>query len=186
MTRVSTRSSIASARRAASVKRERSEEASKENEPINVSAAAMVAKKRRSVVNGAEESVKRAIDDLLFHLSGDNASLWKTALQPLFSTPSFASLARFVAAERVQHVVYPPPEATWTALNECPLDAVKVVVVGQDPYHGPDQAHGLCFSVRPGQAVPPSLKNMYVYVIFHTTTLSNDKGYTAVNAFVMW
>jgi hypothetical protein len=161
MTRVSTRSSIASARKAASVKRERSEEASKENEPINVATVASK-KKQRPMVDGADESTKRAIDDLLFHLCDNNASLWKTALQPLFLTPSFADLARFVAAERTRHVVYPPPEATWTALNKCPLDAVKVVIVGQDPYHGPDQAHGLCFSVPPGQAVPPSLKNMYV------------------------
>ena len=58
-------------------------------------------------------------------------------------------------------VIFPPPEDAWSALNLTPLDQVKVVIVGQDPYHGPNQAHGLCFSVRKGVAVPPSLRNVY-------------------------
>lgn len=62
---------------------------------------------------------------------------------------------------RKAHKVYPPPEDTFAALNWTPLDQVKVVIVGQDPYHGPDQAHGLCFSVRKGIRTPPSLRNIY-------------------------
>jgi len=62
---------------------------------------------------------------------------------------------------RKSHKVYPPPQDTFAALNWTPLDQVKVVIVGQDPYHGPDQAHGLCFSVRKGVRVPPSLRNIY-------------------------
>jgi uracil-DNA glycosylase len=58
-------------------------------------------------------------------------------------------------------VIFPPPADAWSALNLTPLDQVKVVIVGQDPYHGPNQAHGLCFSVRKGVQVPPSLRNVY-------------------------
>jgi uracil-DNA glycosylase len=86
---------------------------------------------------------------------------WKSELARHFSTSQFASLAAFVAAERRSRVVYPAPADTWTALNACPLSSLKVVVVGQDPYHGPDQAHGLSFSVARNQAVPPSLRNIY-------------------------
>jgi uracil-DNA glycosylase len=62
---------------------------------------------------------------------------------------------------RNNHTVYPPPNDTFTALNWTPLDKVKVVIVGQDPYHGPNQAHGLCFSVKREQKIPPSLRNIY-------------------------
>mmetsp|Transcript_12283 Transcript_12283/g.23010 ORF Transcript_12283/g.23010 Transcript_12283/m.23010 type:complete len:384 (-) Transcript_12283:3389-4540(-) len=86
---------------------------------------------------------------------------WKNALQKYFEKPSFASLASFVARERKNHQVYPPPQDTFTALNLVPLDKVKVVVVGQDPYHGSGQGHGLAFSVRKGVPIPPSLKNIY-------------------------
>src|SRR5262249_53565082 len=56
--------------------------------------------------------------------------------------------------------IYPPPKKIFAALDTTPFDAVKVVIIGQDPYHGPNQAHGLCFSVMPGVAIPPSLENM--------------------------
>lgn len=96
--------------------------------------------------------------ELLSHLSEQS---WKNALENHFKSPSFRKLAAFVARERSAHTIYPPPSQTFTALNLCPLDSIKVVIVGQDPYHGPGQAHGLCFSVLPGQQVPPSLKNIY-------------------------
>lgn len=86
---------------------------------------------------------------------------WKEALKKYFEKPSFASLASFVKKERKQQEVYPPPQDTFTALNLVPLDKVKVVIVGQDPYHGPGQGHGLAFSVRKGVTIPPSLKNIY-------------------------
>lgn len=85
---------------------------------------------------------------------------WNFALQKHFQTAGFQKLAAFVARERQIHKIYPPPASVWSALNSCPLHMVKVVIVGQDPYHGPKQAHGLSFSVEPGCAVPPSLKNM--------------------------
>lgn len=62
---------------------------------------------------------------------------------------------------RKSATVYPPPQDVFSALNLCPLDQIKVVIIGQDPYHGPNQGHGLCFSVRKGVAIPPSLKNIY-------------------------
>lgn len=98
---------------------------------------------------------------LLSSLPQENA--WRQALyDKVFKTPAFARLAKFVATEqRGKHTIYPPPQDIWTSLNLCDLDKVKVVIVGQDPYHGPGQAHGLCFSVKPGQAIPPSLRNVY-------------------------
>lgn len=68
---------------------------------------------------------------------------------------------QFVSGCRKSHTVFPPPQHTFAALNWTPLDRVKVVIVGQDPYHGPQQAHGLCFSVHKGQRTPPSLRNIY-------------------------
>lgn len=86
---------------------------------------------------------------------------WRTVLQDQFDSPYFAELARFVRAAYAQGVVYPPGRFIFEAFNRTPFDKVKVVILGQDPYHGPRQAHGLCFSVPPGVAVPPSLLNVY-------------------------
>ena len=86
---------------------------------------------------------------------------WRTVLQDQFDSPYFADLARFVRAAYAQGVVYPPGRFIFEAFNRTPFDKVKVVILGQDPYHGPRQAHGLCFSVPPGVAVPPSLLNVY-------------------------
>ncbi|VEU43216.1 unnamed protein product [Pseudo-nitzschia multistriata] len=91
----------------------------------------------------------------------DDSSSWRDALGKHISSPSFDRLATFVAKERNQKTVFPPVEDTFAALNLCPLSKVKVVIVGQDPYHGPGQAHGLCFSVRRGVPAPPSLRNVY-------------------------
>lgn len=98
------------------------------------------------------------VEELLLNLTDES---WKKALANHFQKPSFSRLASFVAKERKNGVVYPPPEDTFTALNLVPLDKVKVVIVGQDPYHGPGQGHGLAFSVRKGVPIPPSLKNIY-------------------------
>ncbi len=75
--------------------------------------------------------------------------------------PYWPELQRFVAEERANHVVYPPHADVFSALHLTPYSEVAVVVLGQDPYHGPGQAHGLCFSVRPGVRVPPSLANVF-------------------------
>lgn len=86
---------------------------------------------------------------------------WRGALEAHFATSSFSSLAKFVARERASHTVYPPPNSIFSALNLTPLSRVKVVIVGQDPYHQPNQGHGLSFSVPHGVTVPPSLRNIY-------------------------
>jgi uracil-DNA glycosylase len=86
---------------------------------------------------------------------------WLAALTPETREPYWADLQRFVAAERAAHKVYPPEKDVFNAFRYTPLDEVKAVILGQDPYHGEGQAHGLCFSVRPGVRVPESLKNIY-------------------------
>lgn len=86
---------------------------------------------------------------------------WSAALEAEFEKPYFADIAQFVADERSHHPVHPAADKVFEALNVTPLDKVKVVILGQDPYHEPGQAHGLCFSVLPGVRPPPSLKNMY-------------------------
>lgn len=86
---------------------------------------------------------------------------WKTAIAEEFSKPYFTALTEFLKKEYARETVYPPEKHIFRALNTTPLDEVKVVILGQDPYHGPGQANGLAFSVAPGIALPPSLKNIY-------------------------
>ncbi|MGZ8492581.1 MAG: uracil-DNA glycosylase, partial [Gemmatirosa sp.] len=86
---------------------------------------------------------------------------WKAALATTVKEPWYAALAAFVDAERSAHEVHPPRDELFAALALTPPDAVKALILGQDPYHGPGQAHGLCFSVREGVALPPSLVNIY-------------------------
>ncbi|MEI2698230.1 MAG: uracil-DNA glycosylase [Microthrixaceae bacterium] len=87
---------------------------------------------------------------------------WNPVLRGEFSQPYWSQLQEFVDAERGRHAVYPPADEVFAALHLTPLDRVKVVILGQDPYHGPGQAHGLCFSVRRGTALPPSLRNIFI------------------------
>ena len=86
---------------------------------------------------------------------------WKQQLAPEFEKDYFVRLTDFVRAEYKATTVYPPGKLIFNAFNLCPFDKVKVVIIGQDPYHGPGQAHGLCFSVRPEVDIPPSLVNIY-------------------------
>lgn len=87
---------------------------------------------------------------------------WKQALAAEFVAPYMTELRAFLEAEkRAGKVVYPPGPEIFNALNSTPLSRVKAVILGQDPYHGPGQAHGLCFSVRRGVAPPPSLQNIF-------------------------
>uniref|UniRef100_A0A6A7FWX5 Uracil-DNA glycosylase n=2 Tax=Hirondellea gigas TaxID=1518452 RepID=A0A6A7FWX5_9CRUS len=86
---------------------------------------------------------------------------WFTALKPEFSKPYFKKLSDHVTEERKKCTVFPPPRDVYSWSHHCSVDAVKVVILGQDPYHDVGQAHGLCFSVQPGVTPPPSLKNMY-------------------------
>ncbi|HMQ31776.1 MAG TPA: uracil-DNA glycosylase [Chloroflexaceae bacterium] len=86
---------------------------------------------------------------------------WRGALGDELAQPYVELLAAFVAAERAAHTVYPPESETFSALELTPPGRVRAVILGQDPYHGPGQAHGLAFSVRPGVPPPPSLINIF-------------------------
>lgn len=86
---------------------------------------------------------------------------WKQVLQPEFDKPYFELLTSFVRREYQTHTCYPPGPLIFNAFNSCPFDRVRVVIIGQDPYHDVGQAHGLCFSVNDGVAIPPSLENIY-------------------------
>lgn len=86
---------------------------------------------------------------------------WGKILAGEFEKLDFETLANFVRNEYKTKVVYPPPKLIFNAFELCPFDKVRVVILGQDPYHGRGQAHGLCFSVPEGVAMPPSLKNIY-------------------------
>lgn len=86
---------------------------------------------------------------------------WKKLLQEEFNKPYFEELTAFVKKEYGSKTVFPPPKDIFKAFDLCPFDQVKVVILGQDPYHGPGQAHGLCFSVNDNVPPPPSLINIY-------------------------
>ena len=86
---------------------------------------------------------------------------WKIALGDEFQQPYFAALKEFLLKEQAEQTIYPPGSQIFSAFNHTPFNNVKVVIVGQDPYHGPGQANGLCFSVSPGVKSPPSLGNIF-------------------------
>lgn len=86
---------------------------------------------------------------------------WLVPLKEEFSKPYYASLYKFVNEEYRTRTIYPKKEDVFAAYDRTKLADVKVLILGQDPYHEPDQAHGLCFSVRPGTKIPPSLVNIY-------------------------
>lgn len=86
---------------------------------------------------------------------------WKEKLGNEFESDYFVKLVEFVKAEYISGEVYPPGSLIFNAFNLCPFEKVKAVIIGQDPYHGPGQAHGLCFSVRDGVGFPPSLINIF-------------------------
>jgi len=86
---------------------------------------------------------------------------WKKVLQNEFEAPYFQALTEFLREEKKEHTIYPPGPQIFSAFNYTPFNRVKVVILGQDPYHGPGQAHGLCFSVPDGIPHPPSLVNIF-------------------------
>lgn len=97
---------------------------------------------------------------------------WKAVLSDEFQKPYFHALKSFLLSEKqAKQVVFPPGKQIFNAFDTTPFDKVKVVILGQDPYHGPGQAHGLCFSVQPGVRTPPSLRNIY-------KELESDIGFT--------
>ena len=86
---------------------------------------------------------------------------WKSKLKEEFNKEYFIRLAEFVREEYRVNTIYPPASLIFNAFNLCPFENIKAVIIGQDPYHGPGQAHGLCFSVRDGVDFPPSLINIF-------------------------
>lgn len=86
---------------------------------------------------------------------------WKNALSEEFEKEYFIKLKQFLVEEKKSQTIYPPGNLIFNAFDKTPFDKVKVVILGQDPYHGPGQAHGLCFSVPEGIKIPPSLRNIY-------------------------
>ena len=86
---------------------------------------------------------------------------WREVLQPEFDKPYFELLTSFVRHEYQTKQCFPPARLIFNAFDSCPFDRVRVVIIGQDPYHDVGQAHGLCFSVNDGVAIPPSLENIY-------------------------
>lgn len=99
---------------------------------------------------------------------------WDEVLQEEVEKPYFQELRYTLAREYKQHTVYPPKELLFSALKLTPYERTRVVILGQDPYHGPGQAHGLSFSVMPGVRIPPSLQNIY-------KELESDLGISAPN-----
>lgn len=93
---------------------------------------------------------------------------WGERLQGEFEKPYFAELVGFVRQEYAAGVCYPPGSLIFNAFNQTPFEQVRVVILGQDPYHGPGQAHGLCFSVNDGVAFPPSLANIFKEIQMET------------------
>ena len=93
---------------------------------------------------------------------------WKAVLTEEFQKPYFSELADFVRREYGSCVCYPPARLVFNAFDTTPFDQVKVVILGQDPYHGPGQAHGLCFSVADGVDYPPSLRNIFQEIAAET------------------
>ena len=86
---------------------------------------------------------------------------WRQVLQPEFDKPYFELLTNFVRHAYATHQCFPPAKHIFRAFDLCPFDKVRVVIIGQDPYHDINQAHGLCFSVQDGVKIPPSLENIY-------------------------
>lgn len=101
---------------------------------------------------------------------------WKEQLQTEFDKPYFQQLTEFVRAEYSSQTIYPPARLIFNAFDQCPFDRVKVVILGQDPYHGPGQAHGLCFSVNDGVEFPPSLRNIFKEIQSDTGALVPRSG----------
>ncbi|MDE5963261.1 MAG: uracil-DNA glycosylase, partial [Alistipes sp.] len=98
------------------------------------------------------------------------AADWKELLAPEFEKPYFETLVRFVHEEYATRRIFPRGSNIFRAFDKCPFDRLKVVIIGQDPYHGPGQANGLCFSVGDGVPFPPSLQNIFQEVYTDTGT----------------
>ena len=102
---------------------------------------------------------------------------WLPALQEEFKKPYYRKLYQFVGEEYAKTTIYPPADDIFNALHLTPLSQVKVLILGQDPYHNAGQAHGLCFSVKPEVDIPPSLENIYKELESDLGCYIPDNGY---------
>ncbi len=140
--------------------------------PSSSSIASSSSKSHRNGTNKAsDDSTAAAVNDLAAHL---HPADWNTHLSRALASHKFHALSKFIASERTSKTVYPPPSLVFSALNLTPLHKVKVVIVGQDPYHQPNQGHGLSFSVPPGIQIPPSLRNIYKELLNDTNVPEFD------------
>ena len=152
-------------------KRVRKEESSGAVKKLKTSGSALVSDERNKIKEKDGTVLTDDVIQLLKHFTAEPHDStnelveknWNDLLRKHFSSSSFSLLARFVANERKQNPnrIFPPVQETFACFNHSPLHSVKVVIIGQDPYHGPGQGHGLCFSVRRGVRIPPSLRNIY-------------------------
>jgi uracil-DNA glycosylase len=101
---------------------------------------------------------------------------WKIRLKEEFHKDYFLKLTAFIKEEYKTKTIYPPGSLIFNAFNLCPFDKVKAIIIGQDPYHGPGQAHGLCFSVRDGVGFPPSLLNIFKEIESDIGTIRPSSG----------
>jgi uracil-DNA glycosylase len=101
---------------------------------------------------------------------------WKQRIKDEFQKDYFLKLADFVKDEYRTQTIFPPGALIFNAFNLCPFDKVKTVIIGQDPYHGPGQAHGLCFSVKDGIDFPPSLLNIFKEIVSDLGTIKPQSG----------
>jgi uracil-DNA glycosylase len=115
-----------------------------------------------------------SLNPLTFALPLDNN--WKVALQEEFNAPYFQNLKNFLAEEKKHYEIFPPFPQVFAAFNQTPFDNLKVVIIGQDPYHGTGQAHGLSFSVAHGVKPPPSLVNIFKEIKFDTGLIPPSSG----------
>lgn len=104
-------------------------------------------------------------------------SSWREFVEAEAEQPYFRRLMNRVDAERQKYEVYPPRQDMFSCFAACPLEDVKVVIIGQDPYHGPGQAHGMSFSVRPGVKLPPSLQNIFKELVDDIGGEMPESGY---------
>ncbi|GAB1607883.1 uncharacterized protein LOC115223095 [Argonauta hians] len=131
------------------------------NENCPPSSPGLSEEQRSKIERNRLEAIAKRQKTISNGLLVDVGDSWMKILEPESKKDYFQSLCKFVAGERSQHTVYPPANEVFSWTQLCPLDEVKVVIVGQDPYHGKGQAHGLCFSVKSGIKSPPSLVNIY-------------------------
>lgn len=140
------------------------------DKPLTTSSAPVSSLSTQPTNLAATEASAAILTSLLANLDDG----WKSRLEKQTSKPYFKSLDAFVQAEMKSKTIFPPKSSIFNAFHLCPFEQVKVVIIGQDPYHGAGQAHGLAFSVQRGVALPPSLRNM-------VTELKNDPAISIKN-----